>query len=91
MNPIQVNKNKNPLLSCAITGGFDEFTGSGIVLAAAGELRGTKKVNFGESKGKVLKMFSMFQPCLLSVYCFLLFLLFCTHSNINCESSPEQT
>lgn len=37
MSSNQVNKNKNPLLSCAITGGFDEFTGSGIVLAAAGK------------------------------------------------------
>jgi hypothetical protein len=38
MNPNQVGKNRNPLLSCAITGGFEEFTGSGIVLTAAGEL-----------------------------------------------------
>jgi hypothetical protein len=37
MNPNQAARNKNPLLSCAVTGGFEEFTGSGIVLAAAGE------------------------------------------------------
>jgi hypothetical protein len=37
MNP--VIKSKNSLLSCAVTGGFEEFTGSGIVLAAAGELK----------------------------------------------------
>lgn len=35
MNQNQVNRNKNPLLSCAVTGGFDELSGSGIVLAAA--------------------------------------------------------
>jgi hypothetical protein len=35
MNP-QVSKGKNnPLLSCAVTGGFEEFTGSGIILQAA--------------------------------------------------------
>lgn len=38
MNPSQVNRNKNPLLSCAVTGGFEEFTSSGFVLAAAGKL-----------------------------------------------------
>lgn len=37
MNPIHVYKNKNPLFSSAVTGGFEEFTGSGIVLAAAGK------------------------------------------------------
>lgn len=38
MNPNQVmNKNKNPLLSCAVTGGFEEFSGKGIVLTAAGK------------------------------------------------------
>lgn len=40
MNVNQPNRNKNPLLSCAVTGGFDEFTGSGIVLAAAKPLAG---------------------------------------------------
>jgi hypothetical protein len=40
MNQNQVIKTKNPLLSCAITGGYEqEYAGSGIVLqAAAGEL-----------------------------------------------------
>lgn len=37
MNPSQSNKNKNPLLSSAVMGGFEEFTGSGIVLTAAGK------------------------------------------------------
>lgn len=30
-----LTKSKNPLFSCAVTGGFEEFAGSGIVLQAA--------------------------------------------------------
>lgn len=32
----QANKNKNPLLSCALTGGFEDLS-TGIVLTTAGK------------------------------------------------------
>lgn len=67
MNPNQVNRNQNPLLSCAVTGGFDEFTGSGIVLAAAAG-------KYVRNKVKEKRFFQ--------VNFFIIFLLFCTQSNV---------
>lgn len=65
MNQNQVNRNRNPLLSMAVTGGFDEFTGSGIVLAAAGKSNvSLSPKNFSISK----------------FYLFCVFLRFCTQS-----------
>lgn len=67
----QQSKNKNPLLSCALTGGFEDIS-SGIVLAAAGEFRIMKKI------------VQMKTPCLVKYFnqCLYLFISFCTQSII---------
>lgn len=61
MNPNQANRNKNSLLSCAVTGGFQDFTGSGIVLAAAGKLFGNRK------KYKITNHIQVYFYCFLFV------------------------
>lgn len=75
----QVIKSKNSLLSCAVTGGFEEFTGSGIVLqAAAGELKIRVKLKASE-----IIIF-------LSYLLLFLMFLFCTHSIVIRKSSSKE-